>query len=219
MKLILIRHAQSVRNAAFKGNHFYHDGQEKLGTPNHSLTITEKGKDQARAVATMLLSEIKKGEEASPSLLLHSGFIRTRETANIIFEVLQNESSFPVEQNHLLRERDAGHAFEMWESEARQHFPYLESHWDFEGKWFAVPPGGESFIQVMDRVALFLQTLTVDTRHKDKTVYAVTHGGTMRAFQMVIDKVPFEKADELVLNPKNCGIVKYNYVHNVWTRT
>jgi broad specificity phosphatase PhoE len=218
MKLILIRHAQSVRNAAFKGNTFYRDDQEKLGLPNHVLGLTEKGREQARDAAQKILAGV--GVYGSPTVILHSGYVRARDTANIIHEEFSKSYNHEIEfeQNHLLRERDAGHAFEMSGSESRHHFPFLEDHWKFEGKWFAVPPGGESFIQVMDRVSTFLHILSQESRPRwrDGTIYAVTHGGTMRAFQLVVEKIPFEEAEEQVTIPKNCEMAGYQYVNGSW---
>lgn len=217
MKLVLIRHAQSARNAVFHGNTFYKDNQEKLGTPNHFIHLTDKGRGQAVEVGSTLYRN--EAEHGTPKVILHSGFKRAKETAEIIkheFETQHRSKNLPIEQNHLLRERDAGHAFEMRESEAAKHFPFLQDYWKFEGKWFAVPPGGESFVQVMDRVSLFLHALTSNRKYEGKTIYAVTHGGTMQAFKMVIEKVPFDEADKRVVNPKNCEVVRYEYENGEW---
>ncbi len=220
MKLILIRHAQSVRNALFKGNRFYRNDQEKIGIPNHILPITPKGEGQAKEAARILNSNFDK-----PDVILHSGFTRTLQTAKIIRDEMVIRSaldghalSVGLEQNHLLRERDAGYAFELTENEKEKHFSYLDDYWKFEGNWFAVPPGGESFIQVMDRVSTFLHMLSLVEKYHDKTIYAVTHGGTMRAFQMLAEKVPFDKADELITNAKNCEIHAYQFKHGIWEK-
>jgi 2,3-bisphosphoglycerate-dependent phosphoglycerate mutase len=218
MKLILIRHAQSVRNAIFKGGHFYKNDQEKLGLTNQAIPISEKGEGQAKEVAQQLYYNFD-----LPEVILHSGFTRTLRTARIIRDEMivasaLNDHTFSVEleQNHLLRERDAGYGFEMHEGEAAKNFPFLQEYWDFEGKWFATPPGGESIVKTMDRVSLFLHTLSVNEKYRDRTVYAVTHGGTMRTFQMVIEKIPFERADELVREAKNCEIHAYQFKKGAW---
>jgi 2,3-bisphosphoglycerate-dependent phosphoglycerate mutase len=219
MKLVLIRHAQSIRNVALQGSHFYEDEQEKLGLPNHFIHLTEKGKAEARDVGHTLCALEK--QHGTPAVLMHSGFKRAKETALLIKEevgLIYEGSSFslPIEQNHLLRERDAGHAFEMSEGEAAKYFPFLQQYWGFEGKWFATPPGGESFIQVMDRVSLFLHILANNKKYEGRTVYAVSHGGTMQAFKMVIEKIPFDEADERVRNPKNCELARYEYEQGEW---
>lgn len=221
MKLVLIRHAQSVRNELFKGQHFYEDSQGKLGLPNHLIHLTEKGKGEAKARGYELY--LKEKDHGTPKVILHSGFLRAKETAEIIKREIEtsyreDDVSFtlPMEQNHLLRERDAGHAFEMNRSEVDQHFPYLENYWKFDGKWHAIPPSGESLVQVMDRVSLFLSMLANTKKYEGSTVYAVSHGGTMQAFKMVIEKVPFDEACERVHGPKNCEIAQYEYGQGEW---
>jgi broad specificity phosphatase PhoE len=223
MKLILIRHAESLRNVHRNGKAFYDVGQEKIGLPNHLIPITENGRRQADSVADTLYSKWSSGEHAKPAIMIHSGFVRTRDTANIIHSKLKvlaenDGTSFeiPMEQNHLLRERDAGHTFEMDSAEAEKYFPHLEDYWRLDGKWFAVPLGGESIVQVMDRVSIFLYQLAQNQKLKNSTVYAVTHGGTMTAFELVIKKVPFSEAAERVHAPKNCGVANYEYKEGVW---
>ncbi len=221
MKLVLIRHAQSVRNELFKGQHFYEDSQGKLGLPNHLITLTDKGRGQAKARGYELY--LKEKERGRAVVILHSGFTRAKETAEIIKKEIEHSYkevdtlfTLPIEQNHLLRERDAGHAFEMNRSEVDHHFPYLDDYWKFDGKWHAIPPSGESLVQVMDRVSMFLHMLANTKKYEDETLYAVSHGGTMQAFKMVIEKIPFDEAEDRVHSPKNCEVAQYEYVKGEW---
>lgn len=222
MKLVLIRHAQSLRNVQRGGRPFYDVGQKKIGLPNHLIPVTKEGRLQAEKVAHALFRGLLCGKYTTPSVIFHSGFVRTIDTANIILTIFKGMGTggrfnkTPLEQNHLLRERDAGHTFEMDYEEAKTNFPHLDDYWKLDGKWFAVPLGGESLVQVMDRVSLFLNQLIQRLEWEDSTIYAVTHGGTMMAFEMVIKKIPFEKATELVQTPKNCGVREYDYEDGVW---
>ena len=223
MKLTLIRHAQSERNKSIGGGHFYSDASQKSGIPNHRIKITEEGEAQARTVARRLRTvSIEKGI-GTPTILLHSGYERSKKTAEIILNELQQlplkmgiTLKTTLEQDHLLRERDSGYGIEMTKHESKQHFPYLEDYWELDGTWFAVPPGGESVVQVMDRVSTFLLKLSLNKKFESKHVCAVTHAGTMSAFQMVIEKIPFEKADELVIRQKNCATAEYEYEDGDW---
>jgi broad specificity phosphatase PhoE len=223
MKLTLIRHAESERNKTRRGEHFYKDNDQKLGTPNHKIKLTEEGVAQAKQVAKKLFDE-SQGEGGSvPHVIFHSGYERSKKTAHIILEevtLLAEQSGvtliIPTEQDHLLRERDAGYGIEMTEDESRGHFPFLNEYWKFDGMWFAVPPGGESVIQVMDRVNTFLIKLALSEKLKSKHIWAVTHGRTMSAFQMVIEKIPFEDADENVVKPHNCATATYEYKEGEW---
>jgi broad specificity phosphatase PhoE len=223
MKLTLIRHAQSVRNKIVKGGHSYTDVSQKLGIPNHLIKITDLGEIQAKEVAKKLFQTSLMKGKGLPSVLLHSGYERARTTAEIILKevkVFGEENNISVkttiEQDHLIRERDSGYGIEMTHDESRGHFPFLEEHWALNGAWFSVPPGGESVVQVMDRVSTFLLKLAMNKDLEGKHVWAVCHARTMSAFQMVVEKIPFEKADELVLHPKNCATAEYELEYGVW---
>jgi 2,3-bisphosphoglycerate-dependent phosphoglycerate mutase len=224
MRIVLIRHAQSLRNVTHAGKTFYRVGEKKNNVPNYKVPITAEGVNQARAVGKRLYNmHVTYGVD--PVRMYHSGFKRAEHTASIIIDTMKelaeknsHELSIPIEQDHLLRERDAGHAFEMDEGEAKKHFPYLSEHWSFEGKFFATPPGGESFVRVMDRVALFLHKMSTIDALRGKTVYAVTHGGTMLAFEMVVGKIPFDEGGRSVTLAKNCEIHSYCYEGGEWYR-
>ena len=58
-----------------------------------------------------------------------------------------------------IRERDSGYAYDMTEEEAKKQFPWMEEYWKTFGGFFAVPPGGESYAQVAQRIYLFLDTI------------------------------------------------------------
>lgn len=223
MKLTLIRHAQSERNRNIKGDHFYADASQKLGTPNHLIKITDLGESQAREVAERLFQTSLMEGKGLPSVLLHSGYERAKTTAEIILKEVKlfgkKNNIFvntTLEQDHLIRERDSGYGIEMTHGESRNHFPFLEEYWGLDGTWFAVPPGGESVVQVMDRVSTFLVKLSMNKNLEGKHIWAVSHGRTMSAFQMVVEKIPFEKADELVIRPKNCATAEYEFECGVW---
>jgi 2,3-bisphosphoglycerate-dependent phosphoglycerate mutase len=224
MKLTLIRHAESERNKRIRGQSFLQSSEHRLGVPNHLIPITDLGEHQAEEVAKNLFNQAIHSGDGLPSVIIHSGYKRAKSTAEIILREVKTLASSKrfhmstyLDQDHLLRERDSGYGIEMTRDESRQHFPYLDNHWDLDGKWFAVPPGGESVVQVMDRVSTFLIKLSLNKELEDKHVWVVTHGRTISAFQMVIEKIPFDMVNELVTSPKNCGYVHYTYAGGVWS--
>jgi broad specificity phosphatase PhoE len=206
-----------------EGKTFYQDHSEKLGVPNRHIDLTPKGVEEAKDLAQRTARMIQEGRVEPPDVVLHSGFVRAKKTADIVVgwlgahrpHVLTSDT-LPVLQNHLLRERDSGYGFEMTEDESRQYFPYLRHHWDFEGKHFASPPGGESLVQVMDRATLLLHTLASDKRYQGKTIYAFTHGGLMMAIRMVVEGISFDEWSSLVSQPKNCQIDTYTNRQGYW---
>ncbi len=218
MKLIIIRHAESERNVQLKGKTFYDEGQKKLNIPNRLIDLTESGVRQAVALSEKLIHNVRSGVLAEPDIVMSSSFTRADKTADIVSNGLEEGgvAAPKIEHNHLIRERDSGYGYEMTREESGNTFPYLRNHWSFEGKWFSTPPGGESLVQVMDRGALFLSTLSLDTRLQGKTVYAFSHGGFMQAVQAVVNKIPFEEIESRVKNPENCEFAIYSNEQGFW---
>ena len=88
----------------------------------------------------------------------------------------------PVRHHLFVRERDAGHAYDMTDAEAQAAFPWLQEDWTTFGPFFARPPGGETLADVIERVYAFLQKLT--RTMAGKRVLVVTHGGTILALPL-----------------------------------
>lgn len=71
------------------------------------------------------------------------------------------------------------------------------------------PPGGESFIQLMERVAEVIERLSRD--HAGRDIVAVTHGGTIRAALALALALEPEKA--LALAVDNCSLTQIDHIH------
>ena len=115
-------------------------------------------------------------------------------------------------RHHLfVRERDAGWTYDMTTAEAAAAFPWLQGYWETFGRFFARPPGGESFADVADRVYLFLGMLFRE--RAGQRVLVVTHGGTLRVFRYLLERWThdefLERWDaELV---PNCAVTTYAF--------
>jgi broad specificity phosphatase PhoE len=60
-----------------------------------------------------------------PDYLYHSGYVRTRQTAEGILQAFTSEerACIQVRKNHFLRERDPGFTYDMTKEEAERHSP------------------------------------------------------------------------------------------------
>lgn len=209
--LVLIRHAESMRNIMRKGPTYFADDdarQKVRGIPDHKISITEEG--LLRALATGLYLRERFG---IPDYFYHSGYARTIQTADAILKAYPEEERkiIQVRMNQFIRERDPGHAYDMTEEEVSLYFPYLRDYWKTFGGYLAVPPGGESLAQVVERVYLFLNMLFRD--RVGQKVFVCTHGGTLRCFRFLLEHWGFEQALRWPpgQSPKNCGITVYVY--------
>lgn len=210
-RIVLVRHGESERNVAKKGNVYFLDDESRRavrGIPDHKIPLTKCGKRQAEQTGEALRSTY-----GIFDYVYHSGYLRTVDTAAGLLSAYTEEERkrMKVRHNLFIRERDPGHAYDMTTAEAEAAFPYLREYWHTMGGFFAHPPGGESMAQVCERVYLFLNMLFRD--RCGKSVLVVTHGGTLRAFRFLLERWDY---DEAVQNfrkdpPKNCSVTTYEF--------
>lgn len=174
MRLILVRHGQSEHN--IKG----------IMQGHISSKLTEQGKKQAQDAADLLKSE--KIDE-----IYVSDLGRVIETANIINKYHKKEIKFTP----ILRERSFG-KFEG------QSVEILEKAVEESGEDYHIfrPEGGESCLDIRDKMLNFLNELIIKYAHK--TVLLVTSGGNILELLLYLLKIPRE--DYQKYNPQNCGV-------------
>jgi 2,3-bisphosphoglycerate-dependent phosphoglycerate mutase len=213
----------SARNVAKDGAIFLtKEARVKVkGISDPATPLTNEGWQQARATGAALRSQY-----GVPDRIYHSGYQRTIETANGILEAYDEHErgSIDIRSHIFLRERDTGYTFEMTAEESAAAFPWLEAYWQTYGNFYARPPGGESWAEVTQRVYLFLDMLYRDacliaannnsSREArliaGKTVFVVTHGGTLRCFRFLLESWSLEQIN-VAKAPRNCGLLVYRY--------
>jgi 2,3-bisphosphoglycerate-dependent phosphoglycerate mutase len=210
-ELILIRHAESARNAAKKGSVYFTDDEARKtvrGIPDYKVPITDFGGDQAEKTGVYLRRQF-----GAPDYFYHSGYLRTIQTLERILGVFSVEERVKIEirMNQFVRERDSGYAYDMTTAEAEAAFPWLKEHWQTFGGFFARPPGGESISDLTQRVYAFLNTIFRD--RVGQKVWVVTHGVTLRAFRFILERWTYDQALSWPegQSPENCGITRYKY--------
>jgi probable phosphoglycerate mutase len=176
-RIILVRHGETEAN--------------RLGrfAESNEIPLTEAGRRQAWEVADRLAAEFR------PTRLLSSGFLRARETSEIIGRTLGLEVAV-IEGIH---ERDfgclKGHAYARM-GELMSSDPAC----DPSQSWLWIPAGGESLDDVRRRAIAVLQE--VRKGHPDQEVVVVCHGAVIQA---VCAHITGEWSEASV--PANCGIV------------
>jgi len=209
--LVLVRHGQSARNLAKRGNTYFPDAETRTGLrgePDHLTPLTELGHQQARQTGIALRDTFGLFD-----YLYHSGYVRTFQTAEGLLTAYTpaERTQIHLRHNLFLREREAGYTFDMTTDEANAAFPWLQEYWETFGRFFARPPGAESLADVAQRVYMFLGMLFRD--RANQRVLVVCHGGTMRMFRFWLERWTYEE----VVNRwdsesiPNCGVVTYRY--------
>lgn len=200
-ELILVRHGESTHNyscdLAREGDRALLERQLRDEQDEAPWPLTELGYAQARLAAEWIRRNL--GTEFAAAYV--SPFVRARETAD--------ELRLPVEWtvDDRLRER-------FWGDYCAEGFaPYTVDAYLSDlavcanFTWKTPFPGGESILDVVPRVQAFLlQTLAA---HAGERTIAVTHGGTIRALQYVLEHV--QPGDKLCRDHRlsNCCIVMY----------
>lgn len=200
-RLVLVRHGQSLHNAAL-----WHNDPEILAeydelvanteNPHLAYPLTADGKEQAHQAREVLQNDPDTAEVLQHGSRYYSHFARAIQTA----EILSGNNLDEWVKNELIGERGYG-PFDISRysddtEEKRQLWQeYKDDYWgvDFGGE-------GEAIDSVSQRIGKFLQQV-VD---KD-TVLASTHGEWMRAARHVIEGVDLAK-----LTSKNEDIPIWN---------
>jgi broad specificity phosphatase PhoE len=173
-RLVLVRHGESEGNVT-----------RVFTTSPMTLALTENGREQARAVAAVIAAI------SNPRIVIASPYVRARDTAAIIAA----ELNLPLEIREGLHERETG------EFAGKPYESILEAEgYDNSRPWTWVPPGGESYEHVRDRVGPILDQLVA--RFSDQDAVVVSHGGVMVSMWAYMtgrwDDAPV---------PANCAIV------------
>ncbi len=209
--LVLVRHAESERNL-LKGNQtFFADDQSRRdlrGIADPAVELTLEGRRQAVETGRALRAQF-----GSFDCVYHSGYRRTRETAELLLGAWAPEERRAIALQHdlFIRERDAGYAFEMTAEESERAFPWLAAYWRTAGSFFGQPPGGESLARVCERVHLFLDMIY--RQRAGQRVLVVSHAATLGAFRFILERWTYEEATARLpadLSP-NCGVTTYAF--------
>jgi broad specificity phosphatase PhoE len=152
----------------------------------------------------VLARELPKG-----AVWVTSNLARTRQTAQAILDAANGRHAdvkplaIPA-----LAEQHLG----AWQGMERKPF-YAERKVGTHTLWFGPaderPPGGESFVDLVDRVRPVIEQLTAE--HRGRDIVAVTHGGTIKvAIAVALGLTPQAALSFLV---ENCSITKLDYLH------
>lgn len=199
--LIIVRHGETLRNILQEDDYSINDSDTvKKMPPTHLLGLTENGINQAEEIVSTL-----KDLNIKYDSFIHSGMVRSRETLKIIQDGL-GFGDVKVHQVPLIRERIGGYGYFLTKDELNNHYPYLQENFRLNGQFHGIPPGGESLIEVCDRLSLFLNNFF--DGHYGDNVLIVSHGFAMRGFKFLLEEMPIEEVDNI---PKfgNCDFLQY----------
>lgn len=185
--IVLVRHGVTAHTTGrrFSGG---------LGGDNPPLS--EEGRAQAAEVAAWL-TELKD----SVDVVVASPVRRTRETADIVAEAL----GLPVEEEPGFAEMEFG------EWDGLTFTEVAERDKDRLEAWFAdmaaPPPGGESFVEVRERVLAGLERLLAT--HSGRTVVVVSHVTPIKTLVAHAMESPLDSLFRMELSPAAVSVIAF----------
>jgi 2,3-bisphosphoglycerate-dependent phosphoglycerate mutase len=202
-----MRHAVSAGNEDLS---LYRD------IPDHAIPLSNTGKEQSvtagKFFAEFLLqnTEIKPGEIR----LWYSPYQRTKQTRDGLLEGMADAGSFFKDQREhiLLTEQDYGLFDGLTDAECDEKYPEESRKYnlcaEYNGRFYAKTPNGESRYNVCVRVHQFFGTIIRDAEkavNSVSNVFIILHGTTLRAFIMMWLHKEVEWFEN-EHNPANCAI-------------
>lgn len=207
--VVFTRHAESERNAA-KGNNTRFPNENVLspikGVASYKIALTERGVIQAKQLGLNLVEKFGKFD-----IIYHSGYKTSIQTTEGILTAYEDSilSKPKITQDFLIRERDQGFVYNMYDEEIENEFPWLRDYWQTFGRFFGKAPGSENLAQVAQRARYFLDDIF---RYKsEKSILIVTHAGTFQSFRFLMEGWTYNDANWHMDNqiPGNCAVVAY----------
>ena len=169
-RLHLLRHGEVARF------------EERVVRGQSEVPLSEEGRAQGR-----LLVEWLARYEAAPDRIVGSDLRRCSELG----EALAARYGLEYEVDARLREQHMGRwQGQTWATATQEDEQLVRAYWD--DYLHTAPPGGESFAQLVERVAAWWRSAR--DASQGRRIFVVTHVGVIRALTCTLLDVPAEQA-------------------------
>ena len=175
--LVLIRHGQSVWNAA---NRF---------TGWTDVELSEKGEQEA-AIAGNELADYRF------DVIHTSALIRAKKTAEIIMQHNNSSENPPIYNNEKLNERHYGDLQGLNKKETAEKHGAEQVH-IWRRSFDVPPPGGESLKMNAERTIPYFVEEIISDLDEGKNVLVAAHGNSLRSIVMYIERISPEEITKL----------------------
>ncbi|MEA3239377.1 MAG: histidine phosphatase family protein [Candidatus Bipolaricaulota bacterium] len=189
VRVLFVRHGETAANV----EHRY------MGQTDSPLTPT--GIVQAEVVAKRL-------GKAHVGIIYSSDLGRAARTS----EIISQACGVPVAHDRRLRERHAGLLQGELATDARVKHAKIFAELEHVGPEYVFPSGGESGLQIEERIAGFLDDMREN--HVGETVVAVTHGGVLCVLLWHILRFPYNAISRLRCD--NTSISAFSFSDDRW---
>ena len=208
LKLLLLRHAESEANINQKLN---------LIIPDHNIALSSRGEEQAKEAGKFLASYLYQNHQdlkcGRKLRVWSSPYLRTRQTSKLVFDELQllnGMFELSYREDVMLVEQQYGFFDGLSISECEENFPIEYAHYQKsaanQGKFWAQFPGGESKLDVTQRIRCLKGSWIRDyEKYGIDTLVVISHGITIRCAIADFLHLSYEWCDQEP-NPTNASI-------------
>ena len=153
-ELVLVRHGESMGNAAAAAAHAAAADVIEVGQRDADVPLSPVGVEQAQALGLgfkILLADLR------PTVVWSSPYVRAQQTAQIALE--SAGQTLPIAIDERLRDRELGILDLLTTQGVAARYPIEAERRRWLGKFYHRPPGGESWADVALRIRSFLHEL------------------------------------------------------------
>jgi broad specificity phosphatase PhoE len=204
----LVRHGQSAGNVARDAAEAAAGLRVDIAERDVDVPLSELGVRQAQALGAWFGAL---PQDAQPSVVLCSPYVRAAQTADLLMQRLDREELVAVHADERLREKEFGLLDRLTVRGIAEHFPDLYEQRRHVGKFYFRPPGGESWCDVILRLRSVLDTLTRE--YCRERVLIVGHQVIVNCFRYLLermDEATILEQDRLGDVP-NCSVTSYAF--------
>jgi broad specificity phosphatase PhoE len=204
----LVRHGQSAGNVARDAAEAAAGLRVDIAERDVDVPLSELGVRQAQALGAWFGAL---PQDAQPSVVLYSPYVRAAQTADLLMQRLDREELVAVHADERLREKEFGLLDRLTVRGIAEHFPDLYEQRRHVGKFYFRPPGGESWCDVILRLRSVLDTLTRE--YCRERVLIVGHQVIVNCFRYLLermDEATILEQDRLGDVP-NCSVTSYAF--------
>ena len=153
-ELVLVRHGESMGNAAAAAAHTAGLDVIEVGQRDADVPLSAVGVEQAQALG---LGFQRLLADQRPTFVWSSPYVRAQQTAQIALRAAGQ--SLPIAVDERLRDRELGILDLLTTQGVANRYPVEAERRRWLGKFYHRPPGGESWADVALRIRSFLHEL------------------------------------------------------------
>jgi broad specificity phosphatase PhoE len=153
-ELVLVRHGESMGNAAAAAAHAASADVIEVEHRDADVPLSGVGVEQAKALGLGFRNLLA---DQRPTVVWSSPYVRAQQTARIALDAAG--SSLPIAIDERLRDRELGILDLLTTQGVANRYPLEAERRRWLGKFYHRPPGGESWADVALRIRTFLYEL------------------------------------------------------------